>query len=41
MKSDPHGGVVGFDGAKRIKGRKRHRLVGTLGLLRIQLRRLA
>jgi len=33
VKSDPHGGVVGFDGAKRIKGRKRHLLVDTLGLV--------
>jgi putative transposase len=27
VKSDPHGGVVGYDAAKRIKGRKRHLLV--------------
>ena len=33
VKSDPHGGVVGYDAAKRIKGRKRHLLVDTLGLL--------
>jgi len=33
VKSDPHGGVVGFDGAKNIKGRKRHLLVDTLGLV--------
>ena len=33
VKSDPHGGVVGYDAAKRIKGRKRHVLVDTLGLL--------
>ena len=33
VKSDPHGGVVGYDAAKRIKGRKRHLLVDTMGLL--------
>jgi transposase len=33
VKSDPHGGSVGYDPAKRIKGRKRHILVDTLGLL--------
>ena len=33
MKSDPHGGSVGYDEGKRIKGRKRHILVDTLGLL--------
>lgn len=33
VKSDPHGGNVGYDAAKRIKGRKRHLLVDTLGLL--------
>jgi putative transposase len=33
VKSDPHGGSVGYDAAKRIKGRKRHLLVDTLGLL--------
>lgn len=33
VKSDPHGGDVGYDAAKRIKGRKRHVLVDTLGLL--------
>jgi transposase len=33
VKSDPHGGDVGFDAAKCIKGRKRHLLVDTLGLL--------
>jgi transposase len=33
VKSDPHGGQVGYDAAKRIKGRKRHLLVDTLGLL--------
>ena len=33
VKSDSHGGIVGYDAAKRIKGRKRHLLVDTLGLL--------
>ena len=33
VKSDGHGGKVGYDAAKRIKGRKRHLLVDTLGLL--------
>ena len=33
VKSDPHGGVVGFDAGKNIKGRKRHQLVDTLGLV--------
>jgi transposase len=33
VKSDPHGGSVGYDAGKRIKGRKRHILVNTLGLL--------
>lgn len=33
VKSDPHGGEVGYDAAKRIKGRKRHVLVDTLGLV--------
>ena len=33
VKSDAHGGVVGYDGAKQIKGRKRHLLVDTLGLV--------
>ena len=33
VKSDPHGGTVGYDAAKQIKGRKRHLLVDTLGLL--------
>ena len=33
VKSDAHGGAVGYDAAKRIKGRKRHVLVDTLGLL--------
>lgn len=33
VKSDPHGGAVGFDAGKRIKGRKRFLLVDTLGLV--------
>jgi transposase len=33
VKSDPNGGKVGYDAAKRIKGRKRHLLVDTLGLV--------
>ena len=33
VKSDPHGGAVGCDAAKNIKGRKRHLLVDTLGLV--------
>ncbi len=33
VKSDSHGGAVGFDAGKKIKGRKRHLLVDTLGLL--------
>jgi len=33
VKSDAHGGVVGYDAAKQIKGRKRHLLVDTLGLV--------
>jgi len=33
VKSDPHGGAVGYDAAKQMKGRKRHLLVDTLGLL--------
>ncbi len=33
VKSDSHGGAVGYDAAKRIKGRKRHLLVDTLGLM--------
>lgn len=32
VKSDGHGGEVGYDAGKRIKGRKRHVLVDTLGL---------
>ena len=33
VKSDPHGGAVGCDAAKNIKGRKRHLLMDTLGLV--------
>ena len=33
VKSAPHGGEVGYDAGKKIKGRKRHILVDTLGLL--------
>ena len=33
VKSDGHGGDVGYDAGKRIKGRKRHLLVDTLGLV--------
>ena len=33
VKSDAHGGQVGYDAGKRIKGRKRHLLVDTLGML--------
>ena len=33
VKSDGHGGEVGFDAGKKIKGRKRHVLVDTLGLV--------
>lgn len=33
IKSDGHGGRVGYDPGKRIKGRKRHLLVDTLGLV--------
>ena len=33
VKSDPYGGAVGYDAGKKIKGRKRHLLVDTLGLL--------
>ena len=32
VKSDPHGGGLGHDAAKKIKGRKRHLRVDTLGL---------
>jgi transposase len=33
VKSANHGGCVGYDAGKRIKGRKRHLLVDTLGLI--------
>jgi transposase len=33
VKSAGHGGAVGYDAGKRIKGRKRHLLVDTLGLV--------
>ena len=33
VKSAGHGGQVGYDAAKKIKGRKRHLLVDTLGLI--------
>jgi transposase len=33
VKSDGHGGLVGYDAGKNIKGRKRHVLVDTLGLV--------
>lgn len=33
VKSDAHGGEVGYDAAKSIKGRKRHLVVDTLGLV--------
>jgi len=33
VKSDPHGGEVGFDAGKCIKGRKRFLLVDSLGLV--------
>ena len=33
VKSDGHGGRVGYDAGKKIKGRKRHLLVDTLGLI--------
>ena len=33
VKSAGHGGPVGYDPGKRIKGRKRHLLVDTLGLV--------
>lgn len=33
VKSAGHGGEVGYDAGKRIKGRKRHVLVDTLGLI--------
>jgi len=33
VKSAGHGGSVGYDAAKQIKGRKRHLVVDTLGLV--------
>jgi putative transposase len=33
VKSDGHGARVGYDAGKKIKGRKRHLLVDTLGLI--------
>jgi putative transposase len=33
VKSDGHGGCVGYDAGKKINGRKRHLLVDTLGLI--------
>lgn len=33
VKADGHGGPVGYDAGKKIKGRKRHVLVDTLGLV--------
>jgi transposase len=33
VKSDGHGGQVGYDAAKKITGRKRHLVVDTLGLV--------
>jgi putative transposase len=33
VNTTDRGGETGFDGAKQIKGRKRHVLVDTLGLL--------
>jgi hypothetical protein len=33
VKTTERGGVRGFDGYKRAKGRKRHILVGTLGIM--------
>jgi transposase len=33
VRSDPHGGAVGYDAAKKTKGRKRFLLVDTLGLV--------
>src|SRR5271157_5799899 len=33
VKSAGHGGEVGYDAGKRIKGRKRHLVVDTLGLV--------
>lgn len=33
VRSNPHGGAVGYDAAKKTKGRKRFLLVDTLGLI--------
>lgn len=33
VKSDGHGGAVGYDAAKQIKGRKRHLVVDKVGLI--------
>lgn len=33
VRSDPHGGAVGYDAAKNTKGRKRFLIVDTLGLV--------
>src|SRR5579862_9006453 len=33
VKTTERGGTRGFDGCKRVKGRKRHILVDTLGLM--------
>ena len=33
VRSDPHGGAVGYDAGKKTKGRKRFLLVDTLGLV--------
>jgi transposase len=33
VRSDPHGGTVGYDAAKKTKGRKRFLIVDTLGLV--------
>ena len=33
VKTTQKGGVRGYDGGKKVKGRKRHRLVETTGLI--------
>ena len=33
VKASSHGGVRGYDGGKRVKGRKRHVVVDTMGLV--------
>lgn len=33
VKTSPQGGLKGYDGAKKVKGRKRHLVTDTLGLL--------